>query len=64
MGISGKALTTSLTLSTKSTNNKQKAMIAITEITIQDFSKLLNQFKNLPYLGYKKKQVHNEPTED
>ena len=64
MGIPGKGLTTSLALRTKTPNNKQKARISIIDITYQDFRKLIREFKNSPYLGYKKKQVHNEPTED
>ena len=63
MVISGKGLTTSPTLRTKSPNNKQKARTSITEITNQDFRKFLKEFKNSPYLGYKNKQVHNQPTE-
>ena len=44
-------------------NKKQKARFSITKITNEDFSKLLKKFNNSPYLGYKSKQVHNEPTE-
>ena len=50
MGISGKGVTTSLTLSTKNTNEK-KLRTDITEITNQGFNELLNNFKDLPYLG-------------
>ena len=60
---SGKGLTTSLTLRTKKPNKKQKSRISITGITNQYFRKFLRKFNNSPYLGYKKKQVHNEPTE-
>ena len=60
---SGKGLTTSLTLRTKRPNKKQKARTAITDITNQYFRKLIKYFSNFPYLGYKEKQVHNEPTE-
>ena len=59
MGITGKGMTKYLTLSTKSINKKQKEMDYITTITNQDLRKLLKKFKNLPYMGYKKKQVHN-----
>ena len=55
MGISGKGLTTSLTLDTKIQNKKQKEMTNITNITPQDFRKLLKKFDNLPRLGYNKK---------
>ena len=64
MEIPGKGMTTSLAIMTKRTKNKQKARFAITEITNQDFRKLLNKFNNAPYIGYKSKQVCNEPTED
>ena len=57
-------MTTSLNLGIKSPNNKQKAITAITDITNQYFSDFLKEFKISPYLGYKKKQVHNEPTGD
>ena len=63
MGRPGKGMTTSLDLSTKGSNKKQNAMFAITEITNQSFRKFLGKFKNSPYLGYKSKQDHNEPTE-
>ena len=45
---------------TKISNNKQKESYSITDITKQDFRKLLNKFNSSPYLGYKSKQVHNE----
>ena len=56
-------MTTSLDLRTKIPKNKQKARIAITEVTNQVFKKFLKEFKNSPYLGYKSKHVHNEQTE-
>ena len=62
MEIPGKGMTTSLAIMTKRTKNKQKARFAITEITNQDLKKFLKKFKTSPYLGYKSKQVHNEPT--
>ena len=63
MGWPGKGLTTSLALRIKSPNKKKKSRFAITDITNQDFKTLLKKFKNSHYLGYKSKQVHNEPTE-
>ena len=39
-------------------------MFAITDITNQDFRKFIRKFNNATYIGYKSKQVHNEPTED
>ena len=63
VGIPDKGLTTSLTLMTKSPNNKQKWKTAINDTTHQDFRKLLNKYKKLPQIGYKKKKVHNKPTE-
>ena len=50
MGISGKGVTTSLDLSTKTPNKKQKSRNAITDITLQYFRKLLKKFKSSPYL--------------
>ena len=57
--IPGKGLTTSLYLSTKGSNNKQKAMFSITDINNQDFRNLLKKFKSSPYPGYKSKKVQN-----
>ena len=56
-------MTTSLTIRTKGPKNKQKARTTITDITNQYSRKLTKEFKNTPYLGYNRKQVHNEPTE-
>ena len=33
------------------------------EIINHDFRKLLKELEDQPYLGYKVKQIHNEPTE-
>ena len=63
MGITGKGMNNSMDLSTKSTG-KKKARFDITDITKQDIRRFLKNFKNPPYLGYKSKQIHNEPTED
>ena len=38
-------------------------MFSVTDINIHDFRNLLKHFNNSPYLGYKSKQVKNEPTE-
>ena len=62
MGIPGKGLTTSMDLRTKSSKIK-KVMFDITDITNQDFRKFLKKFNNSPYLGYKSKNIHNEPPE-
>ena len=59
----GKGLTNSLSLRTKRSNKKQKEFFSITDITNQDFSKLINKFNNSPYLGYKSKHINNEPIE-
>ena len=56
-------MNTSLALRIKMPNKKQKSMISITEITNQDFRKLIKEFRNSPYLGYNRKHVHNELTE-
>ena len=61
MGRPGKGLNTSMDLMKKNPNKKQKARFSITEITNQDFRKLLNKFKNSPFLGYKFKNVQKEP---
>ena len=60
---SGEGMNTSLALRTKIPDKKQKARIDITDITHNDIRKFLEAFNNSPYLGYRKKQVHNEPTE-
>ena len=44
-------------------NKKQKARFSVTGITNQYFRHFLKKFKNSPYLGYKSKKVHDEPTE-
>ena len=64
MGRPGKGLTTSLYLRSKVPNKKQKARFSITDITEQDFRKLIKKFDNSPYLGLSSKHVHNEPTDD
>ena len=56
-------MTTSLDIRTKIPNKKQKTRISTTDITNNDFRKFHEAFNNSPYLGYRKKQVHNEPTE-
>ena len=40
-----------------------KYKVAITDITNQNFRKLLKGFKNSPYLCYKKKHVNYESSE-
>ena len=51
MGIPGKGLTTIMDISTKILNKTQKARFSISEITNQYLRKLLNNFKNPPYLA-------------
>ena len=58
-----KELTTSLALINRNLNNKQRSRFAISEITNQDFRKLLRKFNNSPYLCCKIKQFYNETTE-
>ena len=55
MGRSGKGMTNSQT--------RKKSRTSITDIVSQYFMKLLENFKYLPYLGYRKKQVNSETTE-
>ena len=63
MGRSGQVLTNSLNLRAKIPKNKQNSRAAITDNTNQYFRSFLKDFKISPYIGYKKIQVHNEPTE-
>ena len=63
MGITGKGLTNFIYLRTKIQNKKQNERFTITDITKQDFRKLIKRFEHSPYLGYTSKQVHNKPTE-
>ena len=56
-------MTTYLNLRTKIPNKKQKERNAITDLNNQYFRNLLKKFDNLPYPGYKRKQVNNKPTE-
>ena len=60
MVISGKGVTSSMTLRTKSPNKNKKAKTDIADISNKYFRKLLKHFKKSPYIGYRKKQVHNE----
>ena len=62
MGRSCKGLTNYLDIRTKSPDKKQKEIFGIIDITIQYFSNLLKKISKSPYLGYRSKQVHNEPT--
>ena len=48
-----------MSIRTKNPEKKQKAGIAITGITNQDFRKLPKDYKNSPYQSYKNKNVHN-----
>ena len=63
MGRPGKGMTKSMDLRNKLPKKKQKSGYNITDITNQDFRKLLNNFKNSPYLGCKSNHVNNEPNE-
>ena len=63
MVISVKGLTTSLTPKTGSPNKKQKARIAITDITNQYFRTLLREFKTFTLSRFKNKWVYNVPTD-
>ena len=63
MGIIGKEMNTSMDFRTKKSNKKQKSRFDINDITNQDFRKLIRKFNNLPYIGYRSKQVQNKPIE-
>ena len=57
-------MTISLTLSTKIKRiQKKEARTDINDITYQYFRNLINKFKYLILLDFKKNRVHNEPTE-
>ena len=58
-----KGLTTSMSLRTKNPNKKQKEKFDITENNNQDLREFIKKFNNSPYICYKIKQVHSEPTE-
>ena len=62
MGRSGDGMTTSLALRTKSPNKIQNVGFSITDITYQDFRKMIKGLNYITYIGYKKKQFHNKPT--
>ena len=64
MGRSGNGLINYMALSIKIPKKKEKARVTINDITNHYFGNFLKEFKNSTYLGYKDKQVHNEPTED
>ena len=52
-----------LWLSVPKVQTRKKLKFSITDITKQYFRKLIKGFKISPILGYKKKHVHNQPTE-
>ena len=64
VGRSGKRLTTSITLrnSGRSTN-KRKASNTNNEVVTKYFTKIIEKFKDIPYLGYRKRWVKNDLTE-
>ena len=58
----GKGVTISLTLKTSRISiNKINARTANTDIVPQYFMMLLQEFKDLPYLGYRNRKVKKEP---
>ena len=60
MGVSFKGVTASLTLSTRRIlNKKHKASTVTTDFVLQDVMKILEDFKDVPYLGCSKRQVKN-----
>ena len=63
MLITGKGVTTYLAIRIKILNKKQKSGFFINAITNQYLRDFLRRSNNSPYLGYKKKEVDNEPTE-
>ena len=64
VGWSDKSLTTSLTIRIKrKSNNKEKSSIASTDVALQYFVDILEEFKDVHYPWYKRKQAKNQPTE-
>ena len=64
VGLPGKGLNISLNIRTRRRpNKKQKTRTDITDIVPKYLMKLIEEFKDLLYLGYRKKRVKSEPTE-
>ena len=58
-----KGLNTSMAISTKMPEKKQKTRTAITDITNEYFGRFFKEFNNSPYRGYYRKMVHSEQAE-
>ena len=64
VGKSVKGLAAYITLRTRrSSNKKQKSSTSNIDFFPQYFMNILEEFKGMPYLGYRKVQVKNDPTE-
>ena len=57
VGRSSKGLKTYMSISTRnSPKSKQKANFATTDVCLQSFVKILDDLKDVPYQGYKRKE--------
>ena len=64
MGISDKEFITSLGLKTIIRQTKiKKERFAITEVSLKDISKIIKEFKDIPYKGHVRKRLKQIPTE-
>ena len=64
MGISGKGLINSLGLKTIiRSKNIKRARFYISEVILKDISKIIKEFKDVPYEGYVSKWSKHMPTD-
>ena len=62
MGISGKGVNTSMTLRTRRrSNNIQKSRTVTTDVSLQKVVDILEEFKDLPHTGYRRKKSKINP---
>ena len=63
-GIPGKGLITSLSLKDiRRSKNVKKEKLAITEFSIRDISKIIEEFRNVTYEGYARKRSKYMPND-
>ena len=59
----GKGMNNYLTLRTRRrSKNKHNTKTTTTDVAIQKFVEILEEFKYVPYTGYRRKQSKNQPT--
>ena len=63
LGISGKGLITSLGLKTIGISKRKKARYAITNVSMEDLSKLIKVFENFLLKSFVRKRPKHEPTD-